>query len=154
MKNHEIKFSRALNFVKQNFPKVSLVEDFKHQEQKGTYNPLTHQITLNEKFSHMILHELGHHITVSLIKIAGNPFKEYAKNEVLAELTAYLLMKSFDEHINYNFAYSNCWSNQITETFKLEEFITDFKAITHYLEKFTKKEVKHQWDVKQPQLNH
>ncbi len=75
MKNHEIKFSRALNFVKQNFPKVSLVEDFKHQEQKGTYNPLTHQITLNEKFSHMILHELGHHITVSLLKIVESPEK-------------------------------------------------------------------------------
>ena len=48
----------------------------------------------------------------------------------------------FDENTSYNFSYSNCWSNRITETFKLEEFITDFKAITHYLERFTKKEVK------------
>ncbi len=142
MKNCEIDYQTALSFAKNNFPQISLKEDVKKQEHKGSYNPRTHQITLNEKSSHSILHELGHHITVSIIKIAGNPFKEYAKNEVLAELTAYLLMKSFDEHINYNFAYSNCWSNRITDTFNLDEFENDFKAITHYLEKFTQKEVK------------
>ena len=57
-------------------------------------------------------------------------------SKILAELTAYLLMKSFDENINYNFAYSNCWSNRITATFELDEFENDFKAITHYLEQF------------------
>ncbi len=50
-------------------------------------------------------------------------------------------MKSFDESIEYNFAYSNCWSNRITDTFELDKFETEFKAITKYLEKFTKKEV-------------
>ena len=75
-----------------------------HQEKKGSYDPLTHQITLYEKSSHTIFHELGHYITVSLIKIAGDIRKDYAKNEVLAELTAYLLMKSFNENISYNFA--------------------------------------------------
>ncbi len=143
MKSFEIEYQTAYKFAKDNFPKISLKEDFREQEQKGSYNPHTHQITLSEESSHTILHELGHHITVSIIKIAGNPFKEYAKNEVLAELTAYLLMKSFDESIEYNFAYSNCWSNRITDTFELDEFETDFKAITQYLEKFTKKEAEH-----------
>ena len=136
MKNHEIDYSIAYNFVKEYFSKLSIIEDFKHQEQKGSYNPLTHQITLNERSSHTILHELGHHITVSLLKIAGNPFKDYAKNEVLAELSAYLLMNIFGENIDYNFAYSNCWSNRITDSFEIDEFETDFKAITQYLKHF------------------
>ena len=141
MKNCEIDYQTAFSFAQDNFPKISLKEDFKEQEQKGSYDPHTHQITLNEKSSHTILHELGHHITVSIIKIAGDPFNEYAKNEILAELTTYLLMKAFDGSIEYNFAYSNCWSNRITDTFNLEEFETKFKAITKYLEKFTKKKV-------------
>jgi len=136
MKNHEIEYSIALNFVKEHFPNISLVEDFKHQEKKGSYNPLTHQITLYEKSSHTIFHELGHYITIALLKITGDIHKDYAKNEVLSELTAYLLMKSFDSTISYNFAYSNCWSNRITDTFEIDEFEYDFKTITHYLAKF------------------
>ena len=142
MKNHEIDYSIAYNFVKEQFSKLSIIEDFKHQEKKGSYNPHTHQITLYEKSSHTIFHELGHYLSIEVLKIAGDIHKDYSKNEVIAELISYLLMTLFDENTNYNFAYSNCWSNRITETFKLDEFETDFKAITHYLERFTKKEVK------------
>ena len=45
-------------------------------------------------------------------------------------------MKKFDETINYNFAYSNCWAGRIKDTFEINEFEKDFKAITTYLEKF------------------
>ncbi len=45
-------------------------------------------------------------------------------------------MKKFDENISYNFAYSNCWSSKITDTFELNEFETDLKTITHYLQQF------------------
>lgn len=135
MKNHEIDYNTALDHAKEKYPNVSLTEDFKHQEKKGSYDPLTHQITIYERSSHTIFHELGHHITISLLKIAGDIRKDYAKNEVLAELTAYLLMKSFDEKVQYNFAYSNCWSNRITDAFKLEEFERAFKSITHYFQK-------------------
>jgi len=45
-------------------------------------------------------------------------------------------MKTFDENIDYNFAYSNCWSNRITDTFDVDEFETDFKVITQYLNQF------------------
>jgi len=74
-----------------------------------------------------------------LLKITGDIHKEYAKNEVIAELISYLLMKSFDETIIYNFAYSNCWSNRITDTFEIDEFENDFKTITHYLAPLTTK---------------
>ena len=136
MKNHEIDYYIAFSFMRKHFPKVPIIEDFKHQEKKGSYNPHTHQITLYEKTSHTLFHELGHYLSIETLKIAGDIHKDYPKNEVIAELIAYLLMKSFDESIDYNFAYSNCWSNKITKTFQLGEFEKDFMSITNYLEKF------------------
>jgi len=134
MKNHEIDYNTAFNYVKKNYPNVSLTEDFKHQDKKGSYIPLTHEITLCERSSHTIFHEIGHYITFSLLKIAGDIHKDYAKNEILAEITAYLLMKSFDENIKYNFAYSNCWASKITDSFELSEFEKAFKSITLYFQ--------------------
>ncbi len=135
MKNHEINYQTALDYVKQDYPNVSIIEDFKHQDKKGSYDPLTPEITLYEQSSHTVFHELGHHITISILKIAGDIRKDYAKNEILAEITAYLLMKSFDENIQYNFAYSNIWASRITDTFELDEFERVFKSITHYIQK-------------------
>jgi hypothetical protein len=77
---------------------------------------------------------LGHFITISKRKIAGDIRKDYAKNEVLAELTAYLLMKSFVEKINYNFAYSNVWSSRITDAFEIDEFEKSYKLISQYFQ--------------------
>ncbi len=136
MKNAEIDYNIALGFVKENFPNVRIREDFKEQEKKGSYNPLTKDIILYEKSSHTVFHEIGHYVTVSILKIAGNIRQDYAKNEVLAELFCYLLIKKFDENINYNFAYSNCWAKGIKDTFEVNEFEKDFKAITTYLEEF------------------
>lgn len=133
MKNHEIDYDIALNYLKGNYPNISVIEDFKCQDKKGSYDPLTHQITLYERSLHTIFHELGHYITISKLKIAGDIRKNYAKNEILAELSAYLLMKSFDENIDYNFAYSNCWSNRIIDSFELDEFEQAFKCLTQYL---------------------
>ena len=45
-------------------------------------------------------------------------------------------MTLFDENTNYNFAYSNCWSNRITDTFEIEEFEKDFKTLAQYLKRF------------------
>ena len=75
-------------------------------------------------------------MTVTILKIAGHLIFDYSKNEVLAELFCYLLMKKSDENINYNFAYSNCWAERIKDTFEISEFEKDFKAITTYLERF------------------
>lgn len=135
MKNHEINYQTALDHVKEKYPNISLNEDFNQREEKGSYDPYSYQISVYEKSSHTVLHELGHHITITLLKIAGDIRKDYAKNEVLAELTAYLLMKSFDENVRYNFAYSNCWSNRIEDTFEIDEFEKAFKSITQYFQK-------------------
>ena len=134
MKNHEIDYNTAFNYVQKNYPNISLTEDFKHQDKKGSYIPLTHEITLYERSSHTIFHEIGHYITFSLLKIAGDIRKDYAKNEILAEITAYLLIKSFDENISYNFAYSNCWSSRITDSFEIDEFEKSFNLISQYLQ--------------------
>ena len=134
MKNVEIDYTIALDFAKNNFPKLRIKEDFKKQEKKGSYDPLTKDIILYEKSSHTIFHELGHFVTVSVLEIAGHLRQDYAKNEVLAELFCYLLMKKFNENIKYNFAYSNCWAERIKDTFELSEFERNFKAITTYLE--------------------
>ena len=136
MKNSEIDYSTAIKFVSKNFPKINIIEDFKDQDKKGSYDPLSQDITLNQKSSHTLFHELGHLISISILKIAGHIKKDYSKNEVLAELTAYLLLKSFDENIDYNFAYSNVWANRITGMFELDEFINSFKSISKYLENF------------------
>lgn len=134
MKNHEINYQTALDYMKKNYPDVSIIEDFNHREEKGSYDPYSHQINIYEKSSHTVLHELGHHITISLLKIAGDISKDYARNEVLAEITAYLLTKSFDENIKYNFAYSNVWANRITDVFEIDEFERVFKSITQYFQ--------------------
>lgn len=139
MKNHEIDYQTAIDYIKEHHPNVSITEDFKPQEKKGSYDPHVHQITLYERSSHTVFHELGHRITISLLNITGDIHKDYAKNEVLAELTAYLLMKSFDENVKYNFAYSNVWANRITDVFEIDEFEKAFKNITQCFRKDEKK---------------
>jgi len=133
MKNHEIDYNIALNFVRQNFKELKIKEQFKHQGTKGSYNPLTKEIILYEKSSHTIFHELGHHICLNILSLDT---KQYSKDEVLAELSTYLLMIRFDENIDYNFKYSNIWSNRITDSFELEEFEQYFKKLAKYLNKF------------------
>jgi hypothetical protein len=51
----------------------------------------------------------------------------------LAELGAYLIMIRFDELIDFNFKYSNIWSNRITDMFELDEFEFYFKELTTFL---------------------
>ena len=47
MKNAEIDYYTALDFVKSDFPEVSITEDFKHQGKKGSYVPQFKHITLS-----------------------------------------------------------------------------------------------------------
>jgi hypothetical protein len=129
MKNAEIDYSTALKFVRENFPELIIKEDFKQQDTKGQYNPSTKEITLYERSSHTVLHELSHHI----VRYCLDLDIPYAKNKVLAELGAYLIMIRFNKHIAYNFKYSNVWSNRITDTFELEEFENFFKRLNNFL---------------------
>ena len=134
MQNTEIDYNTAFNFVATNFPKIKIEENFTPLRKKGVYEPLSHNIILYEKSSNTLFHEIGHNISISLLGIAGHISKNYAKNEVLAELTSYLLLKRFDEAISYNFAYSNVWANKITELFELDEFIKCYQAISKHIE--------------------
>ncbi len=133
MKNAEIDYNIALNFAKDNFPELTIKEDFKSQDTKGQYDPATKEIFIYEKSSHTVFHELGHHIVKASLALDIN---SYAKNEVLAELSAYMIMIRFDECIDYNFKYSNIWSNRITDTFDIEEFEQYYKKLTAFLSKF------------------
>jgi hypothetical protein len=45
------------------------------------------------------------------------------------------MMIRFDENIDYNFKYSNVWSNRIIDAFELEEFEQYFKVLTVYINK-------------------
>ena len=86
-----------------------------------------------EQSSHTVFHEIGHHITIKTLQIAKHPKKDYAFNEVLAEMTSYFLMKSFDESIDYNFSYSNIWSGRIEENFEVDDFITLTTKILEFI---------------------
>ncbi|UCC19602.1 MAG: hypothetical protein JSV62_16125, partial [Promethearchaeota archaeon] len=130
MKNAEVDYKVALDFTKTHFPELTIKEDFKQQETKGTYSPDLKEIVLYEKSSHSIFHELGHHITITVLSIG---FKEYSKNEILAEISSYLLTSRFDENIEYNFKYSNVWSYRIIESFTIEEFEQCFKKLNTYI---------------------
>jgi len=132
MKNAEIDYNTALEFTKNKFPNLKIKEQFNHQETKGIYDPDSKEIIIYEKSSHTVLHELSHYLTITVLNLDA---KNYAKNEVLAEISAFLLMKQFDENIDYNFKYSNIWSNRITDSFELEEFEQHFKKLTKYLNK-------------------
>ncbi|MHA1455085.1 MAG: hypothetical protein ACTSR5_03730 [Promethearchaeota archaeon] len=59
MKNAEIDYNIALDFAKSNFPEVKITEEFKDQEEKGSYIPDLKLITINEKSSHTVFHEIG-----------------------------------------------------------------------------------------------
>jgi antirestriction protein ArdC len=49
---------------------------------------------------HTLFHELGHQLTITILKLAGHITKDYAKNEILAELVAYLLLKKLQNKDN------------------------------------------------------
>ena len=59
------------------------------------------------------------------------------KEEILAEITCYLLMKKFEKaeefKINYDFGYSNCWALNILDEFKFREFEDIYSKISDYV---------------------
>ncbi|MHA1642118.1 MAG: hypothetical protein ACTSVX_05255 [Promethearchaeota archaeon] len=53
-------------------------------------------------------------------------------------MTAFFLMRSFDESIDYNFAYSNLWSGRIEDNFDVDEFINLTIQILNYISNLMK----------------
>jgi len=52
-------------------------------------------------------------------------------------MTAYFLMRSFDESIKYNFAYSNVWSGRIEDNFEVDEFMALTIQIIDFISNLT-----------------
>lgn len=106
-------------FVLNNFTN-KLIEDIKDIETKGFYKPSTKEITMHRKDSQTLLHEFSHYLTEGITE-------DYALNEVIAEITTYLISRKLGSK-GYNFNYSNCWSSQIKEK-DFNEFVKIFSKI-------------------------
>ncbi len=106
-------------FVLNNFTN-KLIEDIKEIETKGSFNLKTKEITMHRKDAQTLLHEFSHYLTEGITN-------EYALNEVIAEITTYLISRKLGSK-GYNFNYSNCWSSQIKEK-DFNEFVKIFSKI-------------------------
>jgi len=134
MNNAEIDYKIALEFVNKHFTVLEIIENIRvlsPEDEKGSYNPISKVMTLNEESGHTVFHELGHHVTFVL----GIEQNSYAKNEILAELFAYALMQKFDDNIDYNFNYSNVWSSRIEDTFDFKDFEKCYQKISNFIDK-------------------
>lgn len=112
-------------FIEGNFKEGQrLEEDFKEQECKGSFNPMTKIIRVYKKCGHTLLHEFAHSITQDLKEDIN---EEYAYNEVVAEITAFLIGQKLGAK-GYNFNYSNIWASRIKEK-DFNSFIKIFNKI-------------------------
>jgi len=135
----EIEYDRAINFVNSNFSDISIEEDIKESDSRGSYDIESKVINIHEDTSHTVFHEIGKHIVYSELEIGENVEEGSMKEEILAEITCYLLMKKFEEEsdykINYNFGYSNSWGLNILDEFKFREFENIYATISDYVKK-------------------
>lgn len=107
----DLNFDDVFKFVSNNYKK-QVVMDLKDIETKGSFNPSTNNITLHRKDSHTLLHEFSHYLTINIIN--KDDKNKYAKDEVIAEITAFLISKRLGSK-SYNFNYSNIWSSRIND---------------------------------------
>jgi len=135
----EIEYDQAVKFVNTNFSDISLEEDLKKGDTRGSYEAESKTINIHEDTSHTVFHELGKYIVYSELELGENVEEGSMKEEILAEITCYLLMKKFEEEseykINYNFGYSNCWALNILDEFKFRKFENIYATISDYVKK-------------------
>ena len=135
----EIEYDSSIKFVKSNFSDISLEEDIKKGDTRGSYDAESKTINIHEDTSHTVFHELGKHIVYSELDLGENVEEGSMKEEILAEITCYLLMKKFEEEseykINYNFGYSNSWTLNILDEFKFRKFENIYATISDYVKK-------------------
>lgn len=132
-----IKFSLALEFVKANFDQEIEIDksadDPKHLPSGlGCWNRSTRKITLHKKFSHTLLHEFSHDLQRDTLATLPKDKQSYAQNEVIAEISTFLIANTIYPDIEYNFNYSKCWSNNIDLDYS--EFEKLFKVINTKVE--------------------
>ncbi|MBD3340594.1 MAG: hypothetical protein GF353_15915 [Candidatus Lokiarchaeota archaeon] len=133
----EIDYDEGIRFVRTNFPNLNLIEDFRENDLMGDYNPQDMTLTIHQKDSHTLFHELGKHIIYNELELQNYPSQDPLKEEILAEITSYLLTKRFEKvdefKINYNFGYSNCWTHHILDEFKFGEFENTYSELSRYV---------------------
>ncbi len=134
----EIEYESAVDFLKEKFPDVNIEENGAYISNLMNYNYETKSIIVQKKTSHEVFHGLGYHIA-SELELIGEEDKDADRNELLAELTCYILMKKFEidpkYKIDYNFGYSNVWARDILDIFKFGEFEKIYNTIAEYVEK-------------------
>ncbi|MHA1150958.1 MAG: hypothetical protein ACTSR8_22280 [Promethearchaeota archaeon] len=137
----EIPYETAVSFVEENFPDVIIDVDYNMEQEKGFYDPETSTITIKEETSHGLFHQLGYYILQSELDLMNIDEDSKQKNEIYAEITAYLLMKRFEKEgeykINYDFGYSNVWALNILDEFKFREFEKTYKILIDYIKKLS-----------------
>lgn len=104
-----------------------IVEEPKDNGAKGSYDPKTKIITLHLLSGATVLHEYGHHVTYKKIPDL-EPLREYAINEIRAEIFNFLVHIHYN--VDFNFTYSNIWQKRISESgISLTEFEAHYKDI-------------------------
>ncbi len=133
----EIDYETAVSFVENNFSGITIEIDSTIDAEKGTYNSDTNTIRLKEETSHGLFHQVGYKIIQSELEVSITDEDAEIKNEMLAEVTAYLLMKRFEEDstykVNYDFGYSNVWAKNILNEYKFREFEKLYNSIIKYV---------------------
>jgi len=125
----DLDFKKTFRIIRNNF-KFEI--DINQNNERGSYNIETHQIKMKSESTHTLLHEFGHYLTRDIEQ-------DYAKGELFAEITAYILSKKLGSKM-YNFNYSNIWSNRI-EDLKIENFENVFLQIEEKISKLNLSEV-------------
>ena len=105
----EIPYNLVFDFVSKTTRDIKINKD---NDAKGHYNTINKEIVLKEENGNTLLHEFGHYLTYDLIDKKEKD--KYAKDEILAEITAYLIKCKLGYN-NINTNYSNVWSSRINE---------------------------------------
>ncbi len=132
----EVDHETAVSFIEKNYPDLTIEVDHDMEQENGIYDSEANKITLKNESSHDLFHQIGYFV-VSELELKRTDEDANLQNEILAEITAYLLMKKLEIEgkykINYDFGYSHCWALNILDEFKFREFEKLYKDIQEYV---------------------
>lgn len=133
----EIEYETAVDFVQEHFPDLNIEDGGEYVDALVNYNPEDASIAITYNTSHELFHGLGYHIIQQLEMHEEEGEKMRDRNEMLAELACYLLMKTYETDpkfkINYDFGYSSCWALEILDVFKFGEFEKAYNTLMEYI---------------------
>ncbi|MFX0070191.1 MAG: hypothetical protein ACFFAO_03785 [Candidatus Hermodarchaeota archaeon] len=134
MEKVDIDYDLALEYINNKFPELNIEIN---SAQDNSYNKEEKSIIINKESSYHLFHELGKHVNSSILKLTEDLDEESTKNEMMAELTCYMLIKKLGAvnniNITYDFGYSNYWGYHILDEFKWSEFENSYKEILNYV---------------------